>query len=489
MLGVREAGRVLRDFAAYLPTHAIPALTGFIVLPVLARKLTPSELGLLAILQTLASLGWTISASWLAAAVIRELPASLEVGAVASFRRVLARGLVLVAGALAFFALLIATGSIFSADIAANYPYLIAATAGLTLENISIALFAGSLRPRAYATFELTVRLTAVSLGMALVFAGHGIGGYLAGLATSTLLLGTIGIFVAWPRDKGAPREARAHGDSIRVWLSYGVPASAAATAVWAMTFVDRYVLVALRSKGAVAVYTVANIIGDKIVSIPMMAFFAAAAPLFFTAFERGGRMEVERLMREYTRVIMLIGLAAIAYVAASASDAIALLTGKSAYQAGAHVAPVVAAGALLYGLGGVASIGLAVARRMQTLIYCAAIGLVVNVVANLILIPPFGIMGAAIATPVATGTYLAAVYWFARPHASWHFPYATLGRAAVASIVGYGAAEAIGRIVASHVAGIIAMAAVGLPVYLLTLAVLGETRSVSPLPQSAQQG
>mgnify|MGYP003336594428 CR=1 FL=1 len=51
--GSHDAGRALRDFATYLPTQAIPAIAGFLVLPLLARKLTPTELGVLAIAQTL----------------------------------------------------------------------------------------------------------------------------------------------------------------------------------------------------------------------------------------------------------------------------------------------------------------------------------------------------------------------------------------------------------------------------------------------------
>src|SRR5438105_4123651 len=54
-LGLVETGRVLAHFATYLPSQAIPALAGFLVLPILARRLFPTELGVLAITQTLVS--------------------------------------------------------------------------------------------------------------------------------------------------------------------------------------------------------------------------------------------------------------------------------------------------------------------------------------------------------------------------------------------------------------------------------------------------
>ena len=79
-LGLAEAGRALRDFATYLPTQVIPAIAGVLVLPILARELAPSELGVLAIAQTLITLGWTAAGSWLTTTLIRELPAARQAG-------------------------------------------------------------------------------------------------------------------------------------------------------------------------------------------------------------------------------------------------------------------------------------------------------------------------------------------------------------------------------------------------------------------------
>src|SRR5262249_37381449 len=44
-LDLHDVGRALRDFAAYLPAQLIPALAGFLALPILARALTPGQLG------------------------------------------------------------------------------------------------------------------------------------------------------------------------------------------------------------------------------------------------------------------------------------------------------------------------------------------------------------------------------------------------------------------------------------------------------------
>ena len=52
-IGIRDAGRVLRDFTySYLPNQALAAVAGAIALPILAHELTPTYLGVLTILAS-----------------------------------------------------------------------------------------------------------------------------------------------------------------------------------------------------------------------------------------------------------------------------------------------------------------------------------------------------------------------------------------------------------------------------------------------------
>lgn len=478
VFGLQEAGRVLRDFATYFPTRAIPALVGFLVLPVLARKLFPTELGVLAIAQTLITLGWVIVASWLANAVIRELEGARARGDVAGFRRTLARAVGLTPIALAAYAGLLAVGGIFSSAIGDNLVLIVAATGGLAVQNIAVSLFAASLRPRAYALVEVSARVGGIGVGAALVFAGHRVSGYLLGLALSSITIGLVGLWAAWPRSK-LPQPVHAEPPQLGRWLRYGVPASLAAIVMWTLDFVDRYILALLKDTGAVGVYTVGNVLGDRVVMVPMLAFTTAAAPLLVRAFERQGREEVERLMRAYTRIVLIVGFPCIAFVAAVGGEIVTMVTGfrYNDYRSAAAVAPLVAVGSLLTALAVLANTGLAVARQTKYLVFSAGLGLAANVVANLVLIPPLGIKGAAIATPIGTGLYLAFAYMWARPYARWRFPYPTAIRAAAAAGAGYAAAVLLTPDTFSRPATVSAAAGIGGAVYLAAMLLLGERR------------
>jgi O-antigen/teichoic acid export membrane protein len=478
MLGLSDAGRVLRDFATYLPTQAVPALVGFLVLPVLTRKLEPTGLGVLAITQTLVSLGWTVTGSWLVAAVIRELPAHRARNDVPGFTRTLRRSLGLVAVGLTVFAGLMAVAAVGSTAIADNFGLVLAAAAGLVVQNIAVSLFAAGLRPRSYAAVEITARVGGIGLGVALVFAGYDVAGYLAGIAASSFVVGLVGLWFAWPRERGTPAGA----PEVRSWLHYGVPVSAAATLGWFLAFIDRYILAFLRDEAAVGIYTMGNVLGDRLVMVPVMAFAAATGPLLVTAFERHGRPEVERLLTVYSRVILLVALPCVALIAATGPDLVTLIAGINYFRYGeaATVAPIVACGSVMIALAGLANIGLAVSKQTRYAAASTAIGLALNIAFNLLLIPVWGIIGAAIATPLGNAAYLAATCYWSRRYVTWRFPWGTFVRTCLAAGACYAVAVSIplGKLPLER---IVLMVIAGMGTYLGALLVLGERRKFMP--------
>jgi O-antigen/teichoic acid export membrane protein len=476
--GLLGLGRMLRDFATYLPTQAIPAIAGFIVLPVLARKLSPTDVGVLAIAQTLISLGWTALGAWLAGAIIREYPAARENGDLASFRRTLVRGLALVFGAIAIFAVLLSIAAVVSSAVGKTLPLVLAAVVAMTLQNTAVSLFAANLRPRAYALAEVTGRVGGMALGTILVFHGYGVDGYLASLGIASVIVGLIALPFAWPRGPETTGAAQTH---VRRWIAYGVPASMASIVLWALIFVDRYLLAALKNAAAVGVYTIGNTLGDKVVMVPMFAFATAATPLLIMEFERRGRRDVERLLRSYTRFVFLVGVPCIAFITAAGPNIVTIIAGLhyAEYAPAAKVAPIVAVGSLIFALAGMANTGLAVARRTKYLIVSSIIGLSVNVLANLILIPRFGIEGAAVATPIGNLAYLLATYHWSRRYATWRIPYLTLARACIAAAGAYGAAILV-SVGSSRLVNVGLDAGVGLMVYLALLGAFGEHRNTT---------
>jgi len=288
-------------------------------------------------------------------------------------------------------------------------------------------------------------------------------------------------LWLGWPRGGSTTGDHRHL--PLSPWLRYGLPSAAAGIATWGLAFADRYILAGLKDAGAVGVYSLGNIVGDKAIMIPAMAFSTAAGPVLITAFERHGRGEVERLMRAYTRILLLIGVPTILLLAAISGTLIPLIAPRNDYGSASKIVAIVALGSLIYGLALIGYTGMLVSKQTVPMLYAAGIGLVVNIAANFALVPSFGIVGAAIATPLGMGAFALATQHWSRRFASWLFPWGTLLRTAAAAAAGYAGARVMISLLPSAAEALPAACVVFAALYVLGLALLGERHASSRQP------
>ena len=464
----------------YLPSQLLPGVAAVIALPILAQRLTPTDLGVLTLSQSLVTLSWGATNQWLTSTVLRELPAARESGSLGRFSLLLLRGLGITGILLAGFAGLLAAGGALSEMIASNYWLIMAASAGLVFQNMAVTLFTAALRPRACVLVEIPARVGGIAAGIALVYAGHGVHGYLAGIAGSSLVAGILGLVAAWPRAQPgiAADLGASYRSELRAWISYGFPIGISAMVGWALLLIDRYLLAWLDSTAATGIYSMGAAIGDKALSIPALAFFTAARPLLFKAMEERGRAEVERLTRIYTRVLLLLAFPIIAVAFLTAPGLILVLASPRYYSTAAPVIPLAAIGALVWALALLGNTGLTTARRSRPLLIASVAALVTNIGANLVLIPADGIRGAAWATIIANATFLGVAQLWSRKHLTWRIPWPTVRRAGIAGAAGYAAALGARELPDSPLATFSGAAITCCVVYVLVLALLGERKA-----------
>ncbi|MEO5576130.1 MAG: oligosaccharide flippase family protein [Gaiellaceae bacterium] len=196
----------------------------------------------------------------------------------------------------------------------------------------------------------------------------------------------------------------------LREMNRFGVPLVPAALALIAVNFSDRFFLVHLASLEEVGLYE----IGVRIASamVLLLTAFRMAWPAFAYSIEDDA--EAKR-----TYAFVLTYLVVVASWLALALGLLApwlvrLLTQPEFYGGERVVAPL-AFGGMAYAAYIVMAIGVGRAKRTQFNWVIAGLAAVVNVVLNLILIPPYGIMGAAVATVAAYGVMFLAMTWYAQ--------------------------------------------------------------------------
>ena len=190
----------------------------------------------------------------------------------------------------------------------------------------------------------------------------------------------------------------RFSGHELRVMLAYGIPLVPAALAMWALALIDRVMLSRLGNLAEVGEYAVANRVASLLMLL-VTAFTLAFGPYIFSIYSRDP--EMEKLVRAksltYLAVVLLVAALVLTLYAREALDLIAPAFDR-AYRA---VGPLTF-GIVAFGISAVVMSGISFARRTRWLPLIAGAAAAVNIGLNFALIPPYGMVGAAVAAAIA---------------------------------------------------------------------------------------
>jgi O-antigen/teichoic acid export membrane protein len=183
----------------------------------------------------------------------------------------------------------------------------------------------------------------------------------------------------------------------LRAMNRFGLPLVPSALALWVTNFSDRFFLVKLADAHEVGLYSIGVRIASAVVLL--LTAFRTAWPAFAYSIEDDAEAR-----KTYGFVLTYL-IAVVSWLSLTlgllAPWIVRLLTTPSFYDGERVVAPLAFAGAAQAGYV-VVAIGIGRVRRTQFNWVVTGVAAALNVVLNLILIPPYGMMGAAIATVAA---------------------------------------------------------------------------------------
>ena len=196
----------------------------------------------------------------------------------------------------------------------------------------------------------------------------------------------------------------------LREMNRFGIPLVPAALALIAVNFSDRFFLVHLASLEEVGLYE----IGVRIASamVLLLTAFRMAWPAFAYSIEDDS--EAKRTYAYVLTYLVVVASWLALALGLLAPWLVRLLTQPAFYEGERVVAPL-AFGGMAYAAYIVMAIGVGRAKRTQFNWAITGLAAVVNVALNLILIPRYGIMGAAAATVAAYVVMFLAMTWYAQ--------------------------------------------------------------------------
>jgi O-antigen/teichoic acid export membrane protein len=410
--------------------------------PIVARELGAAQLGVVDLLTALSTSLAVIALAGLDSAAARsyfdydDTPRRVVV-----LRTALAAGLIAAAifAALAMIAVLVFVAAS-ARPIQRDY-----AVAGL-IAFLLIPLANGQVLARARLLFErrrgpyvaagLLHGLLGVAAAVAFVLAGAGPAGYFAGLCLGALAS------LAFSARAGRllePRTTWIDRPELRRMIRYGLPIVPGSLAIWAVFAIDRTLLASLRGVADAGYYGLASRVSAPLV-LAVSAFAVAWGPFII---DQTPARRLDLRARALTMVSAGTGAGFVALVAFA--EPLVRLAGGSEYVVNDahHAVPGIALGWVGWGAATVLSAEFIVVRKTHVVAIATIAAAVANVGLNLVLIPPFGFVGAAWAT-AASFLLLAAIYW------AWErrlapAPYRPFRLVVVAGTLGVGSLVLIG--------------------------------------------
>lgn len=426
--------RITKDLLKYLPGQALPALAGFITVPIYTRMFAPDQFGDYVLAAAAVEFLLLGTATGFGQAAVRffstyQLKSSLSSYFITVFSSI---GFIVVTAAgigAGFLALL---RSFIPADLylllwLAILLFIVSACSATLMDVLR-----GQEKSIWYSVFSIIQSFGGIIFGLILVL------GFRMGIAG--LIWGqTLGFLVPmipliWLTTRSVDfRFARTDPAGYKQLWAFALPFTLGNLAYWTLSFSDRYILEIFRGGYEVGLYSVASKISWRTIQLLVNLFFLVPAPLISRLWEERGRQATEEALTAFTRIFFLIIIPAVSGITILAAPLVRLLADE-AYFGGYPAIWLVACASMALGLTNLGISGCLVANRTHLVArnQCLAAG--ASVILNLILVPMFGFMGAATSALLSFSLLAGLVAISSSRFLTWRWPLRSLWRVLIAS-------------------------------------------------------
>ncbi len=193
----------------------------------------------------------------------------------------------------------------------------------------------------------------------------------------------------------------------VKELLKFGLPLIPVDFSFNFLQLADRFMILSLLDFKAVAIYTIGYRIGSFVNFV--LAPFSIAWPIF--AFSKMKETEAKRIYRDSLTYVLMGSIFVALIIFIFRVELIDFVSPES-YQAAVQVVPWISLSMIAYGIYPILSLGPRIAKHTRPLAWISTSTTLVNIILNVILIPAYGIKGAAAATLISY-LYLSLISYF----------------------------------------------------------------------------
>lgn len=255
--------------------------------------------------------------------------------------------------------------------------------------------------------------------------------------------------------------------NNLRNFLGYGMPLAGWIVGAYVLSLADRFLIQAYLGSAKVGIYYLNYEVLPGIVLLVLGSLVAVMSPALIRLYDRLGREAASTSLNRHTTTFLFLSLPLATAIAVISRPLSAHLF-RPAFADGSIVVPWIIFGLLGWNLGMLLQQPFAFNRTTRPLLGYVAVGSCINIGLNVLLIPTWGIEGAAVATFISYWAYPTLVVWGSIRRWRTTLPWRAIFSGVAAVTIG----SAVGRYVVDLFPAPLSMGALGLAALASFLAV-----------------
>lgn len=218
-------------------------------------------------------------------------------------------------------------------------------------------------------------------------------------------------------------------------YIRYGIPMIPKGISDQLLQNTDKYLLIYFIGPTAVGIYAVAGGISRPLVKLTAI-FNPTLYPTISQAWDNGDFNRISNLYSTIFRFYSILAIPATIGLVLLSESLLTILSTSTIAQDGKYLVPIFIVGYFLKGYDNTIRYILTAAERTDIIGGSVVISVVVNILLNLLLIPEFGIFGAAIATLISHSLLFGIILHYSFAEITVNIPWSTIVRSSLSTSI-----------------------------------------------------
>ncbi|MDQ1253478.1 MAG: hypothetical protein QG646_2645 [Euryarchaeota archaeon] len=458
-----------RDVGFIGTVQVLTSLGTFFLLPIITKTLGIYDYGLWAQINITVSLISPLALMGLSMGFVRFLSSETE-------EKIIKEAvysilfLVTVSGLLASFLLYFAAeplATIGFRDPEATYYIRIGSFLILSnvIESISLIYFRVFRQIKRFSYLTLLETFAKLLFILILLKLGYGLFGVIA----ATLIVQSIVFFIATFTIVAQIGFIIPRFSYIREYLQFSLPLTPIALIRWVTESSDRYLVTYFLGLGSVGVYSAACSIGN-LIQLLVSPLQLILLPEISKLFDENKIDQVRIYMSHSLRYFLLITIPAVFGISALAKPLLGVFTTEE-FLSGWFVIPIIALSGLMAGIFQIFVNIIFLVKETRSITYINIVAATSNVILNILLIPSYGIGGAAVSTLISYFMMIVLCIHVSMKHFVFDFHFYDIVKSIFSSIVMY---LFVSHFIISNIYELFGIAVMGIVVYIFLMFIVG---------------